>query len=353
MKRFFKIISLFCLILLCFNLVACGDNIKEDRFYEQTNITFNAFISEVCLSEDYKNGIKYGNNVTKVLNKIDSQEYTNKKLSVYTELVDTYDKIFVSSFYFLSAFDGVFLIAPKDPTENMKKDYQNFEKTVNNTKQNILNFSSKVDNLDRNIVTTSEDNCVNNISLQFLREYKRELIDLCLNIIDLNNEFVSILENYIYPKYTSVRTQDGFMDLTPTDLSNQKTIAGLKSVVDTITPAIKYLNAFDGDYVKLADDNIFVSLDGYINLDFSKENTTTVEELDLFLNTYEAYKNDLICFEDSLEKVDFKAFRIRYEFNKEEFIKQNPENYAYITKIFNFTKNYVKQLLSVNKMLCE
>lgn len=353
--KYLKLISIFCMVLISsITLFSACNEPKDDRFYEQTNTVFAEFIQEVCYNDNYKNGITYGNNINNIIDKIQNDaSFTSDQLIAYTELKDVYDNIFVSSFYFLSAFNGVFLVVPTQIPNSMKTDYQNFEETLKTTKQSILDFSSVVNQLDNNMPTApqTQTKVLENQYLQFVREYKRKLIDLCEQIVNMSNEFVNICQKYIYPEYNSFKDENGYLQLTPTQITNQKTIANIKSVIDTINPAIAYLNAFDGDYVKLSTDKFFVTLNKYINFDFTNTNSATIEELDIYLTTYKAYKEDLLCFYTALESINMKSFMLDYNFNIDLYAQQNPENFAYVTKIFEFTNTSISLLYNANKNL--
>ena len=357
MKKYFKIIAIICLIIFAsFTFVACDEDVEPDLFYEQTNKVFAEFISDICLSSDYNNGIKYGSSINGVLNKINNNEYNVencKQLTSYTELKSVYDNIFTSSFYFLSSFEGVFLVAPAEIPNGMKEQYQNFEKLLNNTRQNIKSFNTTVDELDKNVLTSSQEKAVSSISLQHLREYKRKLIELCQQVMNVDNTFLSLIRTYIYPKYDSFKQNDKYISLSQVQIQNQKTLANLQSVIDTIIPSIEYLNAFNGDYVKLASDKLFETLNMYLSLNNSQSETATVEELEAYLNVYNMYQNDVKCFEESLKNINMTSFRLDYEFDREEYAKQNPDNFAYVSKIFEFTSTSCVALFNANKMLCE
>ena len=357
MKKYLKVISLICLLVFAsFAFIACDEEVQPDLFYEETNKVFTEFVTDICLNEQYNSGIAYGSSVNGVLEKIDNNEYdisAYTELVAYTELKTVYDKIFASSFYFLSSFDGVFLVAPAEIPGGMKSDYQKFEKLINKTRQDIKSFHTTVEDLDRNVLTSTVDKAVSSISLQHLREYKRKLIDLCEEVMDVDETFLDLIRTYIYPKYETYREGEGYVELSQTQIQNQKTLANLQSVIDTITPAIKYLNAFNGDYVKLATDQLFETLNAYLSLDNKQQGTATVAELQTYLEVYAMYKNDVKCFEDSLNNINMTTFRLDYNFNKEEYAKENPDNYAYVTKIFEFTSTSCVALYNVNKTLCE
>ena len=124
MKRFFKVtIAVIMLMFVSLSFFAC-DLDKDDRFYEHTNEVYSDFVQNVCLNNEYNNGIKYGANVSYVFEKINNNEYTGDGFGVYTELKTVYDNIFTSSFYFLSSFEGIFLVVPATMTTQMKSDYQ-------------------------------------------------------------------------------------------------------------------------------------------------------------------------------------------------------------------------------------
>ena len=171
--------------------------------------------------------------------------------------------------------------------------------------------------------------------------------------MDIDNTFLDLIRTYIYPKYETFREGDGYIELSEVQIQNQKTLANLQSVIDTITPSIKYLNAFNGDYVKLSTDQLFETLNLYLSLDNKQQGTATVKELQTYLEVYDMYKNDVQCFEESLNNINMTSFRLDYNFNLEEYAKQDPNNYAYVTKIYEFTSSSCVALYNVNKTLCE
>ena len=356
MKNFLKIISVFCLLVfVSFTFMACELE-STDRFYEQTNNVYSEFVAEICLNEEaeYHKGIKYGQNVTTILNDIKNGNYNdgNNNVDAYLDLQNVYDQLFTASFHFLSAFEGIFLVVPAKPTSEMKNDYQKFEKLVKKVQENIKNFHTNVEELDINIIA---DSAFGSISLQHLREYKRKLIDLCEDVVELDNSFLKLCQTYIYQKYDTYRKGDGsYIELTENQLKNQKTICNLQSVIETITPAIKYLNAFNGDYVKLETDKFFETLNEYVSLDNTNTNlTATVQELQDYLDMYNLYMNDVECFNRSLANIDMVVFMLDYNFNLENYAKEDEDRYAYVQKVYSFTENSVHALYTVNKKLCE
>ncbi len=350
--KFLKTVSLVCMIVLFGTVMfGCGE-IEDDKFYEQTNIQFNQFVETVCESDKYKNGIQYGENITTILTKIETNP-SYSQLEEYSQLTDIYDKIFVMSISSLKQFKGVFLNVPNALTNETKEDYQNFEKSLQDAMQKLEDFDEQVTILDNGIKGTSVDDAMSNISIQRLKEFKRQYIDISKTFISLSEEFLDLCTTYIYPQYQAYKYGEIYEDLNETQLINQKTIANLKSAINTLTPAIAYLNEFNGEYVKLDTDNFFVVIEFYNNLDFSNQTSTTIEELDIWLNTYNAYMNELDCFNNSLEQIDILEYVKDYNYNLEEYKKDNPENYAYLNKIFTFTSESVETLYNSVKMLCE
>ncbi len=352
MKNFIKLFSVFVILVCCIMLFACDK--KEDKFYETTNQKFSQFINDVCLNEEYSSGVIYGSNIQTILNNINSGYYSssNEKLEAYTQLNEIYDKIFVVSFKFLSNFNGVFLNAPQEIPNNMKKDYLNFENNLDNATQKLKDFKPEIEYLDNHIVGINETQASSDISLQIVREFKRKYIDLSLAFVDICNEFLSLCEKYLYPNYSSFKENGQYIELTQTQITNQKTIAILKSSINTLTPAIEYLNSFNGDYKNLNNENFFKVLDYYCNLDSKIENTTDVKELDLWLNLYNSYLNDLNCFYDCLDKINMADFGRNYNYDVNKLIEENFENYAFINKIFDFSSKSVLFLFNGVETLC-
>lgn len=358
MKNFIKTISLFCLLVfLGLSFVGCADP-KEDKFYEQTNLAFNTFITEVCKNEEYSNGLKYGENVTAILNKIKTDnefkkpEYAND-LIIYTQLTDIYDKIFVNSFKFLAEFENIFNVTNIETiTGDTKKQYLNFEQSMVDVKASIENIKTEVADLDLGVHSSLISDAVSIISKDNVRKFKVKYIELSQQIIELCNQFLNLVENYVYPKYDTYKNGDGYIELTQTQLVNQRTIVILKSAVNTLTPAIKYLNDFDGDYVTLDSDKFFVTLDNYLTLDYSNETTVTVEELQNWKEIFDTYTSDTQNFYVSLEKVDLPKFKKEYNCVLEDYLEDYPKNIAYITKILTFTNTNVTTLYNSLLALC-
>lgn len=352
--KFLKIISLMCLVLFCGTIMfGCG-NPEEDKFYEQTNIEFNKFVETVCENEKYKNGIIYGDNINLIINNIENNiNYQIEKPELYTELKDVYDKIFIMSFNSLSQFKGVFANVPNDLSNNTKKEFQDFEKNIQNAIEKLEQFDNQVSILDNGITGVSAEEAQTSISIQRLKEFKRQYIDLSQTFILLSEDLLHLCTQYIYPQYQAFKYGEIYENLTETQLINQKTIANLKSAINTLTPAINYLNKFNGEYEKLDSDKFFVIIDYYNNLNFSNQTSTTVQELDIWLNTYNAYMNELDCFNTSLENIDLLEFVDYYNCNIDEYKKDYPENYAYLNKIFTFTSESIETLYNAVRLLCE
>ena len=211
-----------------------------------------------------------------------------------------------------------------------------------------------MDTLDEHLIVNTQEYAIGSISLQHLREYKRKLITLCEEIVDLDNNFLKLCNDHIYKRYDNFKNEDeSYIELSEVQIKNQKTIINLQSVIDTITPAIKYLNAFNGDYVKLESDNIFEILKSYTQLNNSIENSATLQELQNYIEINNAYQNDKQCFYTSLDNINMTEFRLDYNFNLDEYAKEDANRYAYVNKIYCFTSSCVNALYQANKTLCE
>ena len=352
MQKFKKIITVFVILLVVsFSFVGCGDEV-DDTFYRNTNTKFNDFVESLCLNADYKDGVTYEQNVTSILQSIENQTLDNPNKQKYTELKSVYDSIFVASFHFLEAFSNTLSVAPIEINAGVENAYLDFENQIDVVTKQVNDFENDLHELDITIVTTDPFGI---ISMQSLRDYKRSLIDLCQEIVTLDNMFISLCENYIYPTYDSFKDENGnYLELDATALRNQKNLANLKSVVATITPAIKYLNAFDGNYTKLNTDKIFTILDNYSKIEIisgSDSQTATVEELNDFLMVYTYYQNDLECFYKSLENVNFIEFR-NCNFDPMAYAKDDSQKFAFASKILSFISQSVENLYQENLQLC-
>ncbi len=351
MQKFKKIITVFVLLLVVsFSFVGCGDEV-DDTFYRNTSTKFNDFVESLCLNADYENGVTYEQNVNSILQSIGNQT-DNPNEQKYTELKSVYDSIFVASFHFLEAFSNTLSVAPIEVNADVQNAYLDFENQIDVVTEQFNEFENDIHELDITIVTTDPFGI---ISMQSLRDYKRSLIDLCQEIVRLDNMFISLCENYIYPTYDSFKDAEGnYLELDATALRNQKNLANLKSVVATITPAIEYLNAFDGNYTQHDTDKIFTTLNSYADIEIagsSESQTTTVEELDMFLKVYAYYQNDLECFYTSLENVNFREFQ-NSNFDPQVYAKDDAQKFAYASKILSFTNQSVLNLYEINIALC-
>lgn len=358
MKRFIKAISVFCLLVfLSLSFVGCADP-KEDKFYEQTNTTFNTFITEVCENADYTSGLKYGPIIESILTKIKNDttfkqpEYA-EKLAAYTQLKDIYDKIFVSSFRFLSSFKDVFNVTNPDKIKgDTKKQYQDFEQSLADVKVSIQGISADVEELDIRVRGSSITDATSDISAQALREFKRKYIELSQELIDVCTEFLTLVENYVYPKYDTYKDGEGYLDLSTTQLVNQRTIIVLKSAVNTLIPAIAYLNDFSGDYITLESDKFFTTLDKYLALNFADETTVNVQELQNWKEIFDAYTNDTQNLYVALENVDLPEFKKEFDCDTTKYLEEHPKNIVYINKILTYTNIDVTNLYNAVLTLC-
>lgn len=351
MKKFTKIFSIFALMMiLCFSFVGCGEKIDEN-FYRTTSEKFSGFIQDICLNSDYENGVTYETNVSNIIQGIKNGTISGENVEKYTELETVYDSIFVASFHFLQAFSSTLSIAPTEVTENALDDYKELENQIDVIKNKFVEFESSLHELDITVINYDPFGI---ISLQNLRDYKRSLIDLCQEIVKLDNMFISICENYIFQSYDSFLDEQGnYIQLDETAIRNQKNLAHLKSAVATITPAITYLNAFDGNYVKLNTDKFFTTLDEYSKIEIVGDTAlaATIQELESFLKIYSFYQNDLKLFYESVENVNFKDFE-RCNFDPTEYAENDSQKFAYANKILSFSSKSVESLYQINNLLC-
>lgn len=354
MKKFLNVVLILAMILVSsFVFTACKEK-EEDKFYETTNQKFSTFIQTVCLNEKYFNGVKYGNNIQTILNNIENNNYSsdNKDLYQYEQLNEVYDQIFVVSFKFLSQFDGIFINVPQEIPKNMKKNYLSFEKSLESALTKLNDFDKEIDYLDQHIVGIDEDQATSIISLQLLKNFKRAYIDISQTFIELSNQFLKLCETYIYPSVSNYIQDGKYIELTETQITNQKTLANLKSAISIITPAIKYLNSFNGEYEKVNNEVFFETLNNLSNLNTKIENSTNVKELNSWQLTYNAYCNDLNLFNKSLEKVSMQSFKKDYNYDIDLFTQANIENLAYINKIIEFSSQSITTLFNSVYTIC-
>ena len=358
MKKFFKIVTTLCLaFMLCFTVVGCGEK-EEDKFYQQTSAKFDEFIEHICENDNYKNGIIYGTNVSNIFDNIGSDTTFNdpqyaERLSIFTQLKTVYDKIFINSFKFLEGFKGVFNVTDKSKiTKETKKEYLAFEESLANATKSIDNFNDNIARLDSAIGGSTIEIALKNITENEVRKFKREYVALSEEIIDICNEFLHLCQTYIYPYYVTYTTESGFVSLTKTQIVNQRTIASLRTAVSTLTPAIKYLNSFDGQYHRFDNEYFFNALDNLLLFDFTNEDNVTVEELHSWNEIYKAYTNDIPNFYTALENIDMSELKKDFYYNVDDYLAEYPNKYAYVNKVFDFVENDVLYLYNALYELC-
>lgn len=353
MKKFSKIISVLCLMLVfCVCFVACDDK-KDDKFYLNTNTKFNTFIDEICDNDRFEDGVIYGTNIQNILNNIKTQpEFDDPDLAIYTQLEDVYDKIFISSFNFLTDFKGVFINIPNDTSKNTKQKYVAFEQTIEDVTNTVTQLYTDVARMDLSIGSPTLEDALSPISRQVVKEFKRKYVETSVEVIDLCNQFLDICETYIYPKYQTYKTESGYVNLTQTQITNQVTLATLKSTINTLTPAITYLNAFDGEYTSFASDEFISTLDDYLDIDSAKQ-TVTVAQLENWLTTFNTFVSDTQNFYTALEKIDIPEMIRDFDSDPDLYLEEYPNLVAYINKVFTFTNSGVRTLYSSLASLCD
>ena len=345
MKRFLKIF-LACLMIFCsLSLIACGED-PEDDYYLQTNESFNTFITQYVENENFKDGLKYGPKITNIINMIQNVKGTSQykqQYDYYLQLNDIYDNIFITSSKYLVTFKDVIKIKP---SEYAKQDYLDFEQLILQTTQKLDKIYEKVDALDVNAGTSLQNAILDN-SLQFLKEFKREYISVSSSIVDLCDKFLFICKNYIYSNVNSFVNDDyTYVESlnNDTQLQNQRNIAILDSVINTIKPAMTYLDKFNGKYVTLSFDKIFEIIGNYADLALPSTNTATIAELHLFKQCFNDFINETNNFYTSLENFDIINYFRYYNCNKQQYLERYPQDLPYITQIENFLNTDVNTL---------
>lgn len=362
MKKFISKVVSFCLMFVCvFALFGCEDN---SNFYEQTSTKFEQFVSDVCKNESYANGIDHGDTVNTIIQNIKNDKYsaTNEQkqdLESYLQLKDIYDPIFVSSFKFLSPFCSILSITPTKTSGDVKNKYEKFEQALEKATESVKNFNGTSDKLSSKIGGTELENAVSTVSLQAIKEYKRDYISVTNDMVDVCTRLLEICEKYIYPNY-STYTKDGeYITLSQTQITNQINIYVLKSSIQTLQSAITYLNSFNGEYKLLDGDYLVSTLNKYIQIDLTKssiqlnenEMKNKVKKLQLWLNTDNAFLGEISSFEQSLEKIDFLSLINMYDFDYDEYIASFPDKKAYANTINTFINKSVSYLYNATANL--
>lgn len=353
MKKIVKIVICLCLTLACsISFFACDLN-TDDKFYEETNKKFNTFIEKVCENEKYSDGLIYGEYVTGILDGINKGNISGDKIFEYTQLTEIYDKIFINSFTYLSKFKNTFANIPNELTTGTKKAYKNFEKQLDTVQDKIEELDVCVQNLDADIGSSKEEIANKDISIQYVRNFKRTYIQTSKDLINLCTNFLDLCETYIYPKYETYHNGEKYITLTDTQLANQRTIAVLKSSINTLNPAIKYLEAFNGNYQHLDGEVFIATLNNYLTLSYEETESVTIEELQVWSDTYKAYIIEMDCFYSALDKLDFEELRKNYNYDLTEYAQTNVDKKPFVQKVQSFSSQKITTLYNTVKTICD
>ncbi len=356
MKKLFKGILAICLVFMfSFAFFGCQE---DTDFYIKTNEKFETFVTNICENEKYENGIQYGKNLTSILSKIDNDSTFNAStnsdaLMNYTQIPDVYDKIFTSSFKFLNEFQGVFKLKPSKLDKSVKKEYESFEKKLDLATTSIERLSDYIVSVDVSIGGDSLDNAIDPISIQAIKNYKREYIKTTNKIIDVCDNFLTIVGKYIYPKYDSYMKDGNYIELSSVQLDNEKDLALLKSSITTLKCSIKYLNMFNGEYKLLSNDKFVDVLESYVDIELSTSNTLTTQKLQLWLNNYNAFLGNKSNFEYALSKIDYDKLVRIYNFDYNKYLENNLDQKSYVDNVNDFINSSIYNLFNSVKSLIE
>lgn len=362
MKKFISKVVGFCLALVCvLPLFGCED---DSKFYEQTNTKFEQFVSDICENVSYTNGINHGETVNTIISNTKSGTYSatseqEEDLESYVQLTEIYDRIFVSSFKFLSPFRSILSVVPTKTSGDVKNKYKNFEQALEDATNGVKSFSEKNKQLSSKIGGTKLDNAVSPLSLQAVKEYKRDYISVTNKMVDVCDKLLEICENYIYPNYSTYIKDGEYITLTQTQITNQINIYVLKGSIQTLQSAITYLNAFNGEYKLLSGDYLVATLNKYISVDLTQsskqlnddELKAKVKYLQLWLNTDNAFLGEISSFEQSLAKIDFKKLISYYDFDYEKYLNDFADQKVYVQTINTFINNSVSYLYDATAKL--
>ena len=357
MKKFIKCFMIICLaFVVSFAFYGCED---DSNFYQTTSDDFENFITTICKNEEYNSGIKYGENISTIINKIRTEpnyvsQENQDKLNSYTQIPDVYDKIFVNTFKFISEFSGILVNKPTDVSGKVKGQYKDLSNKLKKATINIQNFAHKVLEIDKQFNKTGfpADEMVKDIYLQVVKEYKRDYIDITNQVIDICDSFSNICENYIFPKHTSYIQNGEYIELSKTQITNEKTLAVLKSSISTLKSSIEYLNGFNGEYKLLENDQFVETLEKYNNIDLSIDTEVTVQQLQQWLNNYTAFLGEKENFEKSITSVDFDKLVRIYNFDYDTYLNDFPTQKPFVDNIKEFSSSSITNLYNSISSMC-
>ena len=331
MKKILSFVMAFCLMLCCAPLLtACNE--EENKYWLTTHEKFDAFITTDYAK--YENGFDLGSKIDTII---------DGNYATYYELKEIYTPVFTVSYGIIKNYQNCFSIKPWNNTKQVEQSFASLNEKLDTMVSDLKNFSEvSVPKFVDGVKGSSQEDAENIISLQFLKEFKREYIDLSTNVINFAEELLNL---YVMAYQDIPQLYDGenYAELADEEIQNYTRIALSKSVIYSLRPAISYINSFDGTYVQYIHDYYIDIINSYLTITSgTRQVSATAQTLYAFTYLFESYKNDLAIFDQAIASIDMPTLAGEdYNFDAYEYSKGNHQNYANASKVLMFSEDSV------------
>ena len=329
MKKSIAFILVLCLCLFAVPLfVAC--NGEENKYWLETDAKYEKFVTDEL--PKYTGGFDFGAKI--------NSNITNG-YATYYELDSIYTPVFKASIGFLGKYKDCFAVKPITQNKQVEELFTTVNTKMDSLVANLNNFkTTNIQTFVEGVKGTSQADAESPISKQFLKDFKRQYIDLSTQVLDFA-ESVLVLYTTAYYDIPALYDGQNFAELYDSQIQNYSRIALSKSIIYSLLPAIDYINSFDGTYIKYEHDMYIEIINEYANLVSENPATTaTAEKLYAFDYTFKAYKNDVEIYNKALASIDMPLLSSSdYNFDAFAYSKGDSQNYANATKVLMFAEN--------------
>lgn len=334
MKKFSLILAMIlCVLTFTFTLSACDEEPAE--YWLETSATFDDFIKTEIEDKNLSDGFDFS----------EVRELFNANTSLYGQIEDVYQTTWKVQISYLKKYSGLFKVTPKNNTNDAKKAFENFEKTVGSVKQELNEFTSNhLPTFIRDITnhTSSSDLIVKNDVRVFTRKY----IDLSSSLLNLTKELTTIYTSY-YEDIKTLKNGEEFVSLNAVELETYTRIATTKSMTSTLSSFIDYINNYNGEYERISSDSFLTVLNYYIDV-ADKANTATAEKLYSWQRVYNTFVSDQENFNTALSNISMEKLKTKAGYDVEKYAQEFGSSHliAYVNKVTYFTCFSVTSLKS-------
>ena len=334
MKRTITFILAICLCLFAIPLfVACEQ--EENKYWLTTDTKYEEFVTNEL--PKYTGGFDFG---SKINTNIASGYAT------YSELDTIYTPVFKVSIGFLESYKDCFALEPITKNKQVEEQFTNLNAQIDSLTASLNNFkTTAIPTFVEGVKGTTQEDAESIISKQFLKEFKREYINLSTEVLTFAE---SVLKLYIsaYQDIPALFDGTNYVQLTDSEIENYSRLALSKTIIYSLLPAIDYINSFtngknSNGYIKYERDFYIEIINAYSEIiELKNQTTATAETLYAFDYTFKAYQNDVEIFKTALASIDMPTLSgPDYEFDAFKYSKGNSQNYANATKVLLFSEN--------------